>query len=71
MQKPASLAFWGKCTENLSLLAEPKLTNWGGIIHSDLVEMNILTPSGKRYYAIFKDDLTGFKNIYIMKHAQV
>ena len=45
-----------------------KADELGGIIHSDLVEMNIPTPSGKRYYAIFKDDLTGFKDIYIMKH---
>jgi transposase InsO family protein len=40
----------------------------GGIIHSDLNEMNVATPSGKKYYAIFKDDLTGFKEIYFMKH---
>jgi hypothetical protein len=40
----------------------------GGIIHSDLVEMNVPSSTGKRFYCIFKDDFSGFKAAYTMKH---
>ena len=40
----------------------------GGIIHSDVVEMNVPSSTGKRFYWIFKDGFSGFKAAYTMKH---
>jgi hypothetical protein len=39
----------------------------GGIIHSDLVEMNVPSSTGKRFYCIFKDGFSGYKAAYTMK----
>jgi hypothetical protein len=40
----------------------------GGIIHSDVVEMNVPSSMGKRFYCIFKDGFSRFKAAYTMKH---
>jgi Integrase core domain. len=41
----------------------------GEIIHSDVCgPMNIESPSGSRYFILFKDDFSKYRTVYFMRH---
>lgn len=47
----------------------PKAENPGEMIHSDVCgPMNIESPRGSRYFVLFKDDCTGYRQVYFMRH---
>ncbi len=41
----------------------------GELVHSDVCgPMSVSSPSGSRFFVLFKDDFTGFKVVYFLKN---
>ena len=60
----------GKQARKPHFLSEkPKEEEPGLMIHSDVCgPINVESPSGTRYFLLFKDDCTGYRTIYFLRH---
>lgn len=60
---------YGKLSRSHFPTSRTRATEIGQIIHSDICEpMQTPTPSGARYYVLFKDDFSGWRVVHFIKH---
>lgn len=60
--------FGKQCRRNFPESTRSKTNKPGEFIHTDVCgPMNVMTPSGSKYFLLFKDDCSGFRKVYFLK----